>query len=93
MAQVSGRTSVLKQIQAALRESEAKFEILAEMTVSSIFIFRGTRIKYVNPATKLLTGCSQQELLGTNFYDLFSPEEKINRIQSPGHEFLFIDRQ
>lgn len=103
MAQVSGRTSVLKQIQAALRESEAKFEIIAEMTVSSILIFQGTRIKYVNPATKLLTGYSQQELLGKNFYDLFSPEEKkiarkwvrqiqLGEVVSPRREFKIISK-
>jgi len=52
-------------------ESDAKFRTLAEMTASAIFIFQGTHFRYVNPATELLTGYSQEELLGMNFYDLF----------------------
>jgi len=70
-------SSLLRQREeAALRESEAKFRILAETATSVIFIIQGTRLKYVNPATERLTGYSQQELLGMNFHDLFPVGKK-----------------
>jgi PAS domain S-box-containing protein len=84
--------------EAALRESEAKFRVLAETTTSAIIILQGTRLKYVNPATERLTGYSQQELLGMNFHDLFPVGKKRfmrewgrqaqhGEILSPGGEF------
>jgi|GEM_PF-2222122 PAS domain-containing protein len=40
----------------ALHESEAMFSALAEMASSAVFIFQGTRTKFVNPAAERLTG-------------------------------------
>ena len=54
------------------------FALLAEMAPSAVFIFQGTRIKYVNPAAERLTGYSKQELLKSNFYDLFPAGRKKN---------------
>jgi PAS domain S-box-containing protein len=62
--------------EAALHESQAMFRTLAEMAPSAVFIFQGTRLKYVNPAAEHLTGFSKQELLKRNFYDLFPPGRK-----------------
>ena len=103
MTKVSENPSIQKQVQTALRESEAKFRIFAEMTASSIFIIQGPRIKYANPATMLLTGYSMQELLNMNFYDLFPADKKrsmrgwVRRIQigevtSPRGEFCIITK-
>ena len=60
----------------ALHESEAMFRALAEMAPSAVFIFQGTRLKFVNPAAERLTGYSKQELLKSNFYDLFPAGRK-----------------
>ena len=60
----------------ALHESEAMFRALAEMAPSAVFIIQGLRIRFVNPAAELLTGYSKQELLKSNFYDLFPTGRK-----------------
>jgi PAS domain S-box-containing protein len=64
--------------EAALQESAAMFRALAEMAPSAVFIFQGSRLKFVNPATERLTGYSKQELLKSNFYDLFPASRKKN---------------
>ena len=49
---------------------------LAELTVSTIFVFRGIKLLYANPALEKLTGYSQQELKTMNYLDLFCENEK-----------------
>ena len=58
----------------ALRESEAKFRILANGTASAIFIYQGNRFCYVNPAMEAITGYTEAELLQMNFWDIVHPE-------------------
>jgi len=76
MAQVSSDIPSQQKAEDALRESDTKFRILAELTVSAIFIYQGMRFKYVNPATEHLTGYSRQELLEMKFNDLFPENAK-----------------
>jgi PAS domain S-box-containing protein len=58
----------------ALRESEAKFRILAETMAAAIFIYQGDQNCYVNPAGEAITGYSQPELLAMNFWDIIHPD-------------------
>lgn len=58
----------------ALRESEVKFRALAETTAASIFIYQGTRMRYVNAAAERLTGYSREEFLQMDFWDIIHPE-------------------
>jgi len=57
-------------------EGDVKFRILADKTASAIFIFKGMRFKYINPATLRLTGYTEQELLEMNFITLFSKDSR-----------------
>lgn len=57
-------------------EGDANFRILSEKTSSAMFIFKGVKFIYVNPATELLTGFSSSELYGKNIYDVFSSDAK-----------------
>jgi PAS domain S-box-containing protein len=65
-----------QSVKVELRDSETKFRILAEMAASAIFIYQDMRLRYVNPATASLTDYSRDELLGMNFYDLFSADSR-----------------
>jgi PAS domain S-box-containing protein len=62
--------------QRALAENEERFRFLAENSSDLIARHRpdGT-VTYVSPASEALLGYRPEELLDTNFYDLFHPED------------------
>jgi len=65
-----------ERAESALRESEAKFRTLAETAASAIFIYQGTRFRYVNRGCEELMGYSRDELLAMNFWDVVHPEHR-----------------
>jgi len=74
--QVAKRTGELKdelderrRIEAALRESEEKFRVLAETSPAAIFLYQGEYLVYVNPSAMGLTGFSEHEYLTMKFWD------------------------
>lgn len=59
----------------ALRESEAKFRMLTEMTQSGIFIYQGRGLMcYVNPEMERSTEYTADELCTMSVWDLVHPE-------------------
>ncbi len=61
----------------ALRESEAKFRMLAETTQSGIFIYRENGgFCYFNPQLARFTGYSTEELLGKPIWALLHPDDR-----------------
>jgi len=58
-----------KLADAALRESEEKFRVLAETAPATIILHQGDRFIYANPATTSFFGYSEDELLKMNFWD------------------------
>jgi diguanylate cyclase (GGDEF)-like protein/PAS domain S-box-containing protein len=58
----------------ALQESETKFRTLADTTPFAIFIYQGELFRYVNPATGILTGYTQEELLEGRFWHTVHPD-------------------
>jgi len=58
----------------ALRESEAKFRLVAETAPCAIWILQGERLVYVNRHAENLSGYSRAELLSMNPWDLVDPE-------------------
>jgi PAS domain S-box-containing protein len=73
-----------KQTEGALRESEEKFRVLAETLPAAIMLHQGGKFIYANPATSLITGYSETELLGMNFWE-WCREEDWDTIRERGH--------
>jgi PAS domain S-box-containing protein len=65
-----------QKIKKIINESDAKFRVLAEMTASAIFIFKGVIVLYVNPAAERLTGYTRQELLKMNLREIFTKDAR-----------------
>ena len=63
--------------EAVLRESEARYRDLVEMSPSAIFIFIEGRFAYVNRATVSLLGASSPaDLVGRNVLDFIHPDSR-----------------
>ncbi|MBN8705345.1 MAG: PAS domain S-box protein [Bacteroidetes bacterium] len=65
---------IRKNTEIALIESEEKFRSLSETAATAIFIYQGPVFVYVNPMACELTGYSQEEMLGLNFWDVVHPD-------------------
>jgi PAS domain S-box-containing protein len=63
-----------KQAQEALRESEAKFRLLAETSPAAIFIHQDGRFVYVNPAAESIAGYRRDELAKISPLDAVHPD-------------------
>jgi len=62
------------RVELALRESEAKFRLVAETAPCAIWILQGEKLVYVNCHAETLSGYSREELLSMNAWELVDPE-------------------
>jgi len=62
------------RVEHALRESEAKFRLVAETAPCAIWILQGERLVYVNRYAETLSGYSREELFSMNAWELVDPE-------------------
>jgi PAS domain S-box-containing protein len=62
------------RVEHALRESEAKFRLVAETAPCAIWILQGEKLVYVNRHAESLSGYSREELFSMNAWDLVDPE-------------------
>ena len=60
----------------SLLESELKFRTLAETTTAGIFIHRGGKLIYVNPASEAIAGYTNAEFLSLDFWEIFHHEDR-----------------
>lgn len=67
--------------QEALKESEKRFRKLADTTSAAIFILRDLEISYSNPAVKIITGYSPEELFRQSFLKFIHPDYQAILIQ------------
>ncbi|HLG94504.1 MAG TPA: PAS domain S-box protein, partial [candidate division Zixibacteria bacterium] len=63
-----------KRAEEALRQSESKFRDLAETTAAGIFIFQGTKMRYVNAAAERIVGYTREVLLQMDFWEVIHPD-------------------
>ena len=73
------------QIERALRESEAKFRLVADTVTSAIWLLQDNRFIYFNKEFEKLTGYSREELLSMYPWDLVHPdfrEQNFERAQA-----------
>ncbi len=63
-----------KKWERRLKESEERFQAIAEITPSAIFIHDGERYLYVNPPMEHITGYSKEELLSMKLWEIIHPD-------------------
>ncbi|WP_051013719.1 diguanylate cyclase domain-containing protein [Pararhodospirillum photometricum] len=66
----------LRDVHAALDESEGRFKVLSETTSVGLFVVRDGRLILVNPVLTTLTGFSREELLRMDPYTLVHPDDR-----------------
>lgn len=64
----------LKQVEDALRESEAKFKAIFSALPVAVLVSRGNKHLYVNPAAVSIFGYTEEELLRMGFIDIIHPD-------------------
>jgi PAS domain S-box-containing protein len=60
----------------ALRESQSRFQMLADTTAGAIFVFRGDHFVYANPAFCTLSGYTLEEIQAQPFWSLVYAEDQ-----------------
>jgi len=65
-----------KEAEKKIEESEELFRKLTATTSSSIFIYQNNKFVFTNKATQELSGYSNSELLGMNFWDIIHNDYK-----------------
>ncbi len=75
-----------KRAEEALRRSEARFRLLAEKMSDLVCLHEPDgRYLYISPSCRRLLGHEPEDLLGTDPYDLFHPDD-LERIRTEAHD-------
>jgi PAS domain S-box-containing protein len=68
--------SVRKGAEEALRESEERYRLLAESSLTGIYIHQDGRFVYVNDRLATMLGYRVDEVIGTDFWDYVHPDDR-----------------
>ncbi|NRD76914.1 EAL domain-containing protein [Bacillus sp. BRMEA1] len=69
-----------KELEFQLRESEEKYKSLLENMLVGVFLIQNSELVYVNNWLTNILGLTEENLLGTNFFDYIMDEEKQHLI-------------
>jgi PAS domain S-box-containing protein len=69
-----------KRAEVALRASEEKYRVVAEMANDGIAIVQGNKLVYINPSLANLVGYSVEEIIGKSFIPFLSPESVFDML-------------
>ncbi|MGA2502435.1 MAG: PAS domain S-box protein, partial [Tepidisphaeraceae bacterium] len=75
-ADLQDQITVLRQAQAALGESEAKYRTLVDSANEAIVVAQVDRLKFVNHVISEMTGYSEEELLSNPFVEFVHPDDR-----------------
>ena len=79
---ISTDITSLKKAELETKEREARFQLLAEITIEGIVIHEGGFIKDVNPSLSAMLGYEQSEVLGKNIIDFIYPNDRAAVVES-----------
>jgi PAS domain S-box-containing protein len=89
-----------KRTETALRESEGRYRSLAELSADGIFVNKGGRITYANPALqRMLRANSMEDLVGKTPFDIIHPDfhrmvqERISTVVEKGEAVPFVEEK
>jgi PAS domain S-box-containing protein len=71
----------------AIHENEELFRVLADTSLTAIFLVQNNRFVYANPAAEQILGYSKEELLKKNFWEIIHPDDR-EPIMSYGFSLL-----
>ncbi len=71
---VAWDTSLRKEAELALKESEEKFRMLSQSTPAAVLLYQDDRWIHANPAAERISGYELRELLSMNFWDIVHPD-------------------
>ncbi len=74
-AQLEKEVAERKRMEIALRESEERYRILAENSLTGIYVYQDGKFVYVNRRASEVMGYSQDELMGKSPLVLVAPED------------------
>ncbi|MGE5507785.1 MAG: EAL domain-containing protein [Chitinophagales bacterium] len=84
---------VLQRTESELRESESRFrEMLANAEFCAVILDGEGRVLFCNEFLLELSGWSETELLGRNWFDLLAPPEQRDELEAGFHEFFRQER-
>ncbi len=68
------------EMERALRESEAKFRLVADTVTSAIWLLQEKHFVYFNKEFERITGYSREEILAMDPWDLIDPAERVDNL-------------